>query len=289
MTDTVLEVSYYPGCSLATTARESNQSLVAACELMGLRLVEVEDWNCCGTSSAHSLDSELALSLGARNLVLAPAGRPLLVMCPSCFRNLLSTQLHLAQDPTARAAQERRWNGRIDPDLKIVSFLEILHFMDKLRGMGTVPGLKKPIDLSGLRVAPYYGCMAMFPPALRRTSVPFDLLERQLKALGAEVLTWRYSHRCCGTFLSVTRPDLTSALVNEIMDSAVEAEADCMVTACAMCQLNLEIRCSRKYCLPILHFSELIALSLGAKDHEAWFARHLMDPRPLLREKNLLA
>ena len=285
---TILEVSYFPGCSLATTARESNQSLVAACALMGLRLTELEDWNCCGSSSAHSVDPELALGLAARSLSLAPSGRALLTMCPSCFRNLLSAHEKMKKDPELRQAQERKWGRLIDPDLRIINFLEILHFLDRLRGMGAAPDRELPRSLAGIKIAPYYGCMAMFPPNLSRAHPNFNLMEKQLKAVGAEVLMWSHQHRCCGTFLTVARPDVATPLVREIMTAAVKAGADCLVTACAMCQLNLEIRAGDAARIPTLHFSEVLALALGADDYEPWFSRHLIDPRPLLRSRELI-
>ena len=284
----ILEVSYFPGCSLATTASESNRSLIRACGLMGLRLIDVEDWNCCGTSSAHSLDAELALGLAARTLVRADPARPLLTMCPSCHKNLLAAHHHLRRDPEAARPYERQWGGRFNPDLRIITFLEILHFLDKLRQMGSAPALEYKRNLTGLRVAPYYGCMSMLPPKLADTRLPFDLLNRHLAAMGAEVPLWAHRHRCCGTFLAATHPDLTTSLINRIMSGALEVEADCLVTACAMCQLNLEIRCNLSRRLPTFHFSELIALALGAQDYEGWFARHLVDPRPLLRDKGLI-
>ena len=279
-----MEVSYYPGCSLATGARESNQSLVEACNLMGLKLNELEDWNCCGSSSAHSVDRDLALGLAARNLSLAPKGRPLLTMCPSCFRNLLGASHHLKQDPELRKSQERAWGKPIDPDIEIISFLEILHFLDRLRALGSGPPLDLKKKLTGMKIAPYHGCMGMFPPSLRRLQFPYDLLNRQLISFGAEVVTWVHWRRCCGTFLTAARPDITTPLVNQIVESAVRAGADCLVTACAMCQLNLEIRCNLSKKIPVFHFSEIMALVLGARDYDGWFKRHIVDPRPLLAD-----
>lgn len=285
----ILKVSYFPGCSLATSAAESNQSMMEACQVVGLELEELPDWNCCGSSSAHSLDLELALGLAARNLAQAPPDRPLMVMCPACYKNLRRAHLHLIADPERRRFEERRWGGEISPDLKIITFLDILAFLDRLRHMGAVrlPTWKNP--LKGLKVAPYFGCAAMFPKAERPPRYDPRLMERILHAMGAEVLTWAYPHRCCGTFLSVIRPDVTTPLVNQIISAAKAAGADCLVTACAMCQLNLEIRCNLAEPIPILHFSEALALALGAQDYEGWFKRHLVDPRPMLRQRQLIA
>ena len=284
-----LEVSYYPGCSLATSARESNQSLVRACEFIGLNLIELEDWNCCGSSSAHALDRELALGLASRNLMLAPDDRPLLIMCPACFKNMQSARQKLSENPDLRRSQERKWGGKIDPELKIISFLEILNFLDKLREMGSAPLLDIQKPLKGLKAAPYYGCMSMMPKNLRAGPLKFGLLDKQLSQLGVSTVIWPGAHKCCGTYLSVTHPHMISELIDDLMQSAKNFKADCLVTACAMCQLNLELRASAKAPLPTFHFSEIIAIALGARDFEKWFDRHLVDPRPLLRQLDLIA
>ena len=109
-------------------------------------------------------------------------------------------------------------------------------------------------------------------------------MENILTALGAEPVPDALMHRCCGSFLSATDPEIVTPLVQEIIGSAVAAKADCMVTACAMCQLNLEIRNTNKAKIPIFHFSEILALALGADDYEEWFVRHLVDPRPLIQK-----
>ncbi|MCB2189293.1 MAG: heterodisulfide reductase subunit B [Deltaproteobacteria bacterium] len=276
------QAGFFPGCSLATSAKEAAASLVTACRLSGLELVETPDWNCCGTSSAHSLDRELALGLTARNLSLAPAGLPLLVMCPSCHKNLAAARRHLAEDPLRRRQESRRWGRDIDPTLKIVSILEIAHRLARPEGGGEKP-------LTGLRVAPYYGCTTAMPPALAPLrSRLHGSLERILKRFGAEVVPWREGMRCCGTFLTVTRPDVVGPLVDGILQAARNRRADCLVTVCAMCQMNLEMRTTLTDPPPTLHLSELLALALGAQEGEGWFAKHLVDPRPLLKAKGLL-
>lgn len=284
----LLEVSYFPGCSLATSARESNQSLVDACEKLGLRLVELDDWCCCGSSSAHAVDPELALNLAGRNLSSADPGRPLLVMCPSCFRNLSINHNKFKENAVLRKSQERKWGGCISPDLQIVSFIELMHFLGKLRQMGAVPNLRKEKKLEGMSIALYYGCMAMFPPSMKKPRVPVRVLETELGEYGADVKYWAYAHKCCGTFLTATRPDITTPIVNDIIEDAMNSGADCIVTACAMCQLNLEIRSNLPKKIPVFHFSELMALVLGVNDYEPWFKRHIIDPKPLLREKGLI-
>lgn len=278
------DFSYFPGCSLATTASESNLSLMQCSRSLGLNLLELEDWNCCGSSSAKCLSPSLNLALAARNLSLASPERPLVVMCPRCLHQLRCTQLRLRQDEEQRRALESYWGREIPLDLEIVHFLEVL----ARRGLGQ---LKKQAvrSLKGLRFVPYYGCTLYRPPALDRERYFQGEMESILTALGAEAVTGAFTHRCCGSFLSAARPDIVTPLINEILESAVTVGAHCLVTACAMCQLNLEIRGTVQVKLPIFHFSEVLALALGAEDYAAWFSRHLVDPRPLLQHLDLVA
>jgi heterodisulfide reductase subunit B len=275
-----LEYSYFPGCSVATTAWESNQSLMRACQTLGLDLTELDDWNCCGSSSAFAIDPELGFNLSARNLSLAEPERPLLVMCPRCLHHLRETHHILRQDKIMRRAQERRWGRPISPNLEIIHFLEAVV---KLR-----PETWKREGLKGLKFMPYYGCTLYRPPALRRERYYQGEVENVLAALGATPVIKTLTNRCCGSFLSAVRPHLVTEMVNGIIQSAVVAGAECLVTVCAMCQLNLEIRCTLEKRLPIFHFSEILALALGAKDYESWFARHLVNPRPLLQERGII-
>ena len=105
MTDTTY--SYFPGCSLATTAKENNVSLINLAKDLGITLVELEDWNCCGSSSAHSIDHRLADQLAMRNLSLAPPEHPLLVACPSCNLRLQQANMKLQCDEAACRSYEK--------------------------------------------------------------------------------------------------------------------------------------------------------------------------------------
>ncbi len=282
-TSKLIDMAYFPGCSLATTAKESNASLIAYCRRIGVNLIELPDWNCCGSSSAHSLSRQLALDLASRNLAQIPEGLPLLVACPSCTLRLDEARHHLQTHATARTRFEANWNRPFDSGLKIVHFLELLE--NKTASNNSNGHCQ---SLNGLKFVPYYGCMLNRPPSIRSEKNLFGLMEKILAQLGAEPMRWSYHSKCCGTFLSVARPDAVVPLVNRIFENAVDTRAKCIVTACAMCHMNLEIRCTRKEKLPVLHFSELLSLAMGAGDHPDWFARHLIDPRPVLTTYGLL-
>ncbi|MEJ2070801.1 MAG: heterodisulfide reductase-related iron-sulfur binding cluster [Syntrophobacterales bacterium] len=278
----ILEFSFYPGCSVAHTASESSQSLMRVCQVLGFSLTELPDWNCCGSSSAYIVDPNLGLQLSARNLSLADPDHPLLVMCPRCLHHLRHVHGMVKQDRNLQRTLKRRLGRPISPDLQIIHFLEavVRHGLPRLNGA--------PVSLNGLRFMPYYGCTLYRPPSLRRQYYFQAEVENVLTALGGEAVTRCLTSRCCGSFLSAVQPEVVTEQVNEIIASAVDAEAECLVTVCAMCQLNLDIRCTLKTRLPIFHFSEILALALGAEDYHRWFARHLVDPRPVLKSRGLI-
>jgi len=284
-TQTMTDLTYYPGCSLATTAKENNSSLIHLFKHLGYNLVELEDWNCCGSSSAHSVDSELALDLACRNLSLAPPDRPLLVACPSCLLRLRHAYLHVKEDQDARRHYEQTWGKPFNSGLEIMHFFE---FLDKIDLLGYAPDRVKRLE--GLKFVPYYGCMLARPPIMRHEKNYHGLMENILSSLGATSQKWAFASRCCGTFLTVARPEVVTPMVNEIIDGAKQAKADCIITSCAMCHLNLEVRCSLKEKVPILHFSEILSMAFGIAqtEYKGWFARHLIDPKPLLKALELL-
>lgn len=278
-----IDLSFFPGCSLDTTATDMNLSLKNLFGRVGYNLVELDDWSCCGSSSAHSINSELALDLAARNLSLAPTGRPLITACPSCLLRLQDAHLHLKNNDEASLRYEERWGRPFDPELKILHFFEILDGIDFLSF--TKDRTKR---LDGLRFVPYYGCMLSHPPTLHREKKYHGLMEKILASLGATPLPWLHAFQCCGTFLSVARPDVVTPLVDGIIQGAQDVGTDCIITACAMCHLNLEVRCSLKKTIPTLYFSEVLSLALGTDEYKDWFSLHLVDPRPLLRSKGLI-
>ncbi len=279
----LLDFAFFPGCSVASTASESNQSLMRVCEALGFNLTELPDWNCCGSSSAYIVDPELGMQLTARNLSLADPDKPLLVMCPRCLHHLRHVHHTLTREWDLRRSLERRLGRSISPDLQIIHFLEavVRHGLPLLAG-------RPPRSLNGLRYVPYYGCTLFRPPALRRERYFQAEVENVLNALCGEAITHSLTSRCCGSFLSAAKPEVVTEQVNHIMASAVAAEAECLVTVCAMCQLNLEIRCTLEKRLPVFHFSEVLALALGAQDYRNWFVRHLVDPRPLLLSRGII-
>ena len=277
------ELSYFPGCSLATTAKENSASLKSFLEHFDITVSEIEDWNCCGSSSTHSINKTLALSLGARNLFLAPEKKPVLIACPGCYLRLNLAKMELNDSEEKQKTYEDLFDKPYQRDVQLLHFFELLVQMSNeglLKGLGG--------KLKGLKIAPYYGCMLARPPKMNKQKNHYGLIEKTMTSLGGEPVQWPFLSTCCGTFLSVSRPEIATALVNRIMQGAIASGAECIVTACAMCHLNLEIRCRPENQLPVFHFSELLSLALEGNGSKGWFKRHLINPESLMEKRDLI-
>jgi heterodisulfide reductase subunit B len=278
-----MKVSYYPGCSLEGTAADYAASIAGVVALLGLELAELEDWNCCGASAAHSVNHQLALELPSRNLALAQkAGQDLVVPCALCFNRLKA----------AEKALEGLGESQ-PPGIKIWDLLDFLTQKAWIEALSS----KVVRPLAGLRVVGYYGCLAARPPQVTDKDDwenPRNL-ERLLQVLGAEAPDWSYKTDCCGAGLAVARPDIIDTLVSRLYERALAAGAEAFVVSCQMCQANLDLsqaRISKKfgqdYYLPVFYFTELIGLALGHPEVKKWLAGHLVDPLPLLKRKGLV-
>lgn len=281
------EFSYYPGCSLDGTAREYDESIRGVCEILEVQLRELEDWTCCGASSAHCTDGHLAIELALRNLALAEkGGGELLVPCVACY-----SRFKVAEKEIREHAEE--WETAYQGKVRIRYALDFFcedSLIDLVREKVVTP-------LSGLKVACYYGCLSVRPPDITRVKDYEDPehMDRLMGILGAEPLPWSYKTDCCGASLVMTRTDIVRKLSHGLLDMAREAEADCLVTGCTMCQSNLDTRqeeigkeFGKKYDLPVFYFTELMGLAMGHRDVKRWFARHLTDPMRLLSAKGLM-
>lgn len=283
-----MELSYYPGCTLTGSARELEESFRGAAQALGVTLKEIPDWTCCGASSAHVVDAYLEVALPARDLVAAEGiGKDVVAPCAACHLRLKAASKHIEEDEALK--QEFPYKG----DINILSGLEMFH-KDELRLM-----LKEKIvkPLEGLKVVPYYGCLAVRPPEILEPDDPENpkQMDDVLELLGAEVIQWPYKTDCCGGSLALTRTDLVLKLSRKLLDMAKMVEADALVTMCPMCQANLDTRqadisneSGQLYELPILYLTELIGISLGSSHARSWFAKHMVSPVSALEQRGLI-
>jgi heterodisulfide reductase subunit B2 len=285
-----MKVTYYPGCSLEGTARDYADSIHAVCSALGIELQEVEDWNCCGATAAHSVNHKASIELAGRNLKLASRvpNQDMLVPCPLCY-NRLKTAAH-ALGGEDRHRYEIRLGGRTPKIWDLANFFATDEMLAKI-----VSRVKKPVE--HLKVVCYYGCQASRPPHITG-AVDFEnpqSMDRIMKAVGATPIPWPYKTDCCGASLMISRPDMGSRLVGKLYDMANRVGAQAIVVSCQMCQANLDMYqdkidadWGRELALPVLYFTELIGLAWGLPGIDSWLSRHFADPRPLLRDAGLI-
>jgi len=279
-----IHLAYYPGCTLSSTAREIDEALHQVCAALDIDLTPLPDWNCCGSSSIHAVRPQLAVSLAARNLFQAQTlGMDLMVMCAGCSNRLRSASNQLRTDQTTRQVNQEILGKQLDRDLHVYHLMDLLP--ERLAQRPYAGNLQR--SLKGLRYVPYYGCLLASPPELKNYPKLHGTMESVMTLLGAEQRDWGYHARCCGAFHSVARPDIVTPMVADIIDKAIAAGAECIVTACAMCQLNLELRTTTARQLPVFSIVELLAYGIGTNDWPAWFKKHLVDPLPLFRRRVL--
>jgi len=278
--------AYYPGCSLETTSEEYNRSLLDVCQALGLEMVEIPDWICCGASSAHMTDYWLAHALAAENLALAEKmGLDIAVACPACFQRLRSTQQEADGNPelAERLREQTGWTGE--------GTYQIRHILDIIYNDVGIELIKEKVvkPLDGLKVACYYGCYLVRPPELTGFDDPENpqLMDRVVEATGAEVLDWDGKVYCCGGSLALGEKSLTVKLVSDIFVVAQAVGAEALVTACPLCQINLETRQGGENPLPVFYFTELLGLAMGLSTG-SWFKKHLINPARLLKAHRLL-
>ncbi|MDQ7785388.1 MAG: CoB--CoM heterodisulfide reductase iron-sulfur subunit B family protein [Desulfomonilaceae bacterium] len=283
-----MEYSYYPGCSLEGSARELNESFRTVSKKLGVTLFEIPDWTCCGASSAHMVDAYLEAALPAKDLLTAERiGKDVVAPCAGCHVRMKAASRRILEDADLRA------RFPFKGEIKVLSGLEMLHGQEILSRIKS--STIKPLE--GLRVVPYYGCLAVRPPEVVEPDSPENPMQMDhiLEAIGAEVLTWPYKTDCCGGSMALTRTDLVLKLSRKILDMALAVGADAIVTMCPMCQANLDTRqadisrqAGKAYQMPILYVTELIGVALGGTDTRQWFAKHMVSGENMLAGKGLI-
>jgi heterodisulfide reductase subunit B len=280
--------AYYPGCSLHGTAREYASSTEGVCHALGVELEELDDWSCCGASSAHATNPWLGHGLVARNLRLAQATglKELVLPCAACYARFKET-VHALHDPGAAATIEEVAGGAVPRDLAIESLLAVLSQPARLEALRA--SVVRP--LTGLRIAPYYGCLLTRPAAIAQFDDPEDpqTLDALLRMLGADVAAWPGKTACCGSSLALSRTDLVLDLSHQILAWAEEAGADAIATACPMCHSNLDTRQGQMrragrgaHAMPVYYFTELMGVALGLAPSALGISKHLTDAATLL-------
>lgn len=290
-----MNVGYYPGCSLESTAKPYDLSTRQVCEALEVGLSELPGWLCCGSSPGLKMSRLLSLSLSAKNISQAEKNgiSEVLVPCPFCYRRLLSAQQELKEDGQAKILTEQAIDCEISGNLNILNLLGF--FCDTVGMQAIEKKISKP--LRGLKVVPFYGCYMVKPSQVTRFDDPENptSMDRIVNALGAQVLDWDFKTECCGASLSVSKTEKVVELSGRILREALWRGADAVAVACQLCQANLDMRQDEilnpkgnEPHLPVLYFTQLMGLAFGVPAGNLGLDRHLVDALPLLKEKGLV-
>jgi heterodisulfide reductase subunit B len=277
-----MEIGFYPGCSLKGTSREYNESVLALAKAFGIEIKEIEDWNCCGATAAHSMDRKLSLALPARVLALAEKQgfHEIVVPCASCYNRLAVTQYKLSEDAGLRKDITDSIKMPCSGKVKILNVIQFLdsYIKDKIQ--------KRTVHPFKYDVACYYGCLLVRPHQILqfdRTEDP-QSMDELMRMVGANAIEWGYKTECCGAGLSVSRTDLVAKLSGNIVKDAEDRGAKAIIVACPMCHSNLDMRrpqideyLREKTTIPVLYITQAIGLAIGLSPEELGLKRHFVE------------
>lgn len=290
-----IRISYYPGCSGQGTSLEYETSTVGVCEALDVDLVELSDWSCCGSTPAHTVNHLLSCALSARNLSLAAdeGFDTVTTPCPSCLANLKVAEHKMHKD-SFREATNELLDSPYQGGVETKSVLQVL--AEDVGYERVAARVKKP--LSGLKVACYYGCIMNRPPEV----MDFDdhehpmAMDRLMEAVGAEVVPFPLKVECCGASFGIPQQKIVTTLSGKLLEAARSVGADAVVTACPLCQMNLDLRQGQinsvnntNYNLPVFYFTQLMAMAFDLGDDVQKMARLIVDPSEALAKVGKVA
>ena len=284
--------AYFPGCSLEKMAHSYHQSALETARVLGVELRELEDWNCCGATAYFHVDELLAFTLCARNLAMAEQQKlPLVAPCSGCYKNMYFTREHLAHDPDLA---EHINDALAEDNLKFAGTSPVHHLIEVFVNDVGLPEIKAKVTnpLKGLKVAAYYGCQILRPRKHARQNVEQPrFFEDLVAACGATPVDYPLRLTCCSGALIITNREAALSLVRNLLESAVRAKAAVIVTACPLCQVNLE--CYQKQVnrefgtnlnVPVMYFTQLMGLALGIPPKKLGIGSELVAVMPAIEQ-----
>jgi heterodisulfide reductase subunit B len=297
-----MRVSYFPGCTLSTTGKGFDNAVRASCLAVGLELVELPEWNCCGATFPLIVDNMLELAAAAHVLVAArdaaqDAGdngngneHIVTTACTTCY-NVIKRTNHFIRE---HAEERERIETFIEAEYRgEVEVKDILHLLRDDIGFDAVQA-KVRNPLKGVKIASYYGCMVLRPP----DEVAYDdpdnprSLDDLMAALGAKPVDFPHKNECCGAYLAVKDTDITREMAYTILKSAQACGAEAVATNCPLCQFNLDkqqAEMQKRYLgyrpIPVFYFSQLMGLALGLDASDYGWERHYIDAQGLLNDR----
>ena len=283
--------AYFPGCSLEKMAISYNQSSIETTKIFDIELQELEDWNCCGATTYFHVDQLLAYTLVARNLAIAEKeGLDMVAPCSACYKNAYFTNSYIKEDPDLAEhinfALEQD-NLHFSGDIGVHHIIEI--FANEVGSEAIKAKVTNP--LTGLKVAPYYGCQIVRPRKNGEETENPQFFEEIISSMGAEPVDFSDRLRCCGGSLIMTSRQAALMMIRVILNNAVNSGADVIATACPLCQINLECYQTQvneefgtDFSMPVLYFTQLLGLALGIPRRHLGIGRELVSAAPIFSQ-----
>jgi heterodisulfide reductase subunit B len=277
-----MRLGYYPGCALHGSSNDYEQSLRACLGRLELEPQEIQDWVCCGATAAHSLNHKLSIALPARNLALAEKQgfEDMLAPCPLCSMQLLKAAKTMNEDGNLRQEISCIVEAEVSGRVKVLNLIQVFQNagLDRIKS-----AVKNP--LTDLKPACYYGCLLTRPPEVVKFDDPEQpsSMEAIVTALGAKPVEWNFRTECCGAGMTMAKEETVLDLSHRILADAQQHGANCLVTACPMCHVNLDMkqrdierRHSVRHGLPVYYLSDLVGLALGISRDALGIDRHFV-------------
>lgn len=292
-----MKISYYPGCTLKTKAKNLDRAAVASLEALGVEVKEIERWNCCG--AVHSLTADdLIHQVGpVRNLVRAKeqGAERLVTLCSMCYNTLARANQIMKNDEVKRDTINRFMDEEID----YAGEVEVVHYLTYLQEEIGWEKIKEQVKvpMTDLKVAPYYGCTLQRPAEIGIEPYgSYSLMNGLLEAIGATVMDFNAADKCCGSYQVLAVPAGENSAGAAIVNLAAAAGVEALATSCPLCEYNLGKQQQQMIekgniatNIPTYYFTQLLALALGLDSENCHF--ELNDPisAELLKSKKCLA
>ncbi len=295
-----MELLYYPGCTLKTSAVNLERTAYAIVEALGHEMVEMKDWNCCGVVSSLTEDDIMHHIAPIRNLIhVEDQGHDrVLTLCDMCTNTLKQSSLFVKKEREGLPDILDTLESFMDRENRYKGTVKVIHFLEFLRDEIGFATIKKKVKrpLTGLKVMPYYGCYLLRPRevAVDDAEEP-TILRDLLLALGAEPVDNPFKIECCGSYHTVNNHEIVSKRSRRITGFAKDRGAEAMILSCPLCRFNLDERGKEAESLfegykqiPTYYYTQLIAIALGLDPEICDFKEHAVDPAFLLEEKGII-
>ncbi len=292
-----MKVTYYPGCTLKTKARNLEDSAVASMKALGVEMEELTRWNCCG--AVHSLaDDDLIHQVApVRDLIRAmeQGSDAVVTLCSMCYNSLARANLIMKNDEVKR----KTINDFMDEEKDYHGELEVLHFLNFIRdhvGWDKVREQVK-VPLNDMKVAMYYGCTLVRPGNVSIEPIgDTKVMGEFLEALGATPVDFPMATTCCGSYQILGNPEAALDVSAAILESALARGAEAVILSCPLCEYNLaktQGQLTEKQKLskevPVYYFTQLLALALGLDSEACRFDLNDHNCLNFLKSKSLVA